>query len=282
MGWCLCGAKPTMKTASLYLVSATTCKTKKLTGSCGNNIACPRNDGSCGINVYGHIASNRGMTCDKACAKVGLACSQAVEGTNNCACSHLNAFYQTFDCGRDLSRQPHRRSKAHFWCMCGSKPPSMILPVSRAQCSSVKYTGSCGNNPSCPRSDGTCGINVYGHRGSDNGNTCTRACAKVGLACTQAVEGTNNCNCGHLNSFYQTFSCDQNLHRQPHKRSKAHFWCLCAQAPPKLTAVPASECRAASARNIGSCSNKVTCPRTDGSCGINVYGHRSSDRGMTC
>ena len=84
------------------------------------------------------------------------------------------------------------------------------------------------------------------------------ACQRVGLACTQAVEGTNNCNCGHLNSFYQTFSCDQHLHRQPHKRSKAHFWCLCAQAPPKLTAVPASECRAASARNSGSCSNKVT------------------------
>jgi hypothetical protein len=197
---------------------------------------------------------------------VGLACTQAVEGTDNCNCAHLNTFYQTFSCDQQLSSQPHKRSKAHFWCMCAQAPPS-LRPVSAAQClaASAFNTGSCSNKVTCPRTDGSCGINVYGHRSSDKGMTCTKACNKLGLGCYKAIEGTNNCACNHMNTVKQEFGCDQDLSKQPHKSNKAYYWCHCIKLPTPLVPLSSSVCQ--STRYKGSCSTNpgyAGCPISDG------------------
>ena len=61
------------------------------------------------------------MTCTKACARIGFGCFKAIEGTNNCHCSHMNTVRQEFSCDQDLSRQPHKAHKAHYWCQCGKR-----------------------------------------------------------------------------------------------------------------------------------------------------------------
>ena len=48
------------------------------------------------------------------------------------------------------------------------------------------------------------------------------ACNKLGFSCYKAIEGTNNCNCNHMNTIRQRFSCTANLNKQPHKAHKAH------------------------------------------------------------
>ena len=227
-------------------ITAAQCSALKApAGSCANRITCPRSDGSCGINTYGHRASDKGNTCGKACTKMGLSCYQGMEGTNNCACAHMDTVRQTFGCDDDLTTVAPKAHKAHYvsaitlclvchrlalhltqryclqWCQCG-KLPTPLIPVAAATCTALKApAGSCANRITCPRSDGTCGINIYGHRGQDNGNTCEKACFRIGLQCVTGMEGTNNCACAHMNTVRQKFPCDSNLYTQKHIAHKA-------------------------------------------------------------
>ena len=52
------------------------------------------------------------MTCNKACAELSLGCVTGLEGSNNCACSHMDDIKQTFSCSQDLSKQSAKASKA--------------------------------------------------------------------------------------------------------------------------------------------------------------------------
>ena len=64
------------------------------------------------FQIYGHTAANKGMTCNKACAELSLGCVTGLEGSNNCACSHMDDIKQTFSCSQDLSKQSAKASKA--------------------------------------------------------------------------------------------------------------------------------------------------------------------------
>ena len=279
----------------VHRIPENVCTKLQYKGSCADSHlkGCPsRRDGTCSFNVYGHRTVDEGNTCSKACAKVGLKCVIGFEGASNCHCNHIRTSRQQFGCHIDLSTQEHYRHKAHFWCKCGgpvgkpSEPKPALIRVADAQCKALAYEGSCENGiKGCPRSDGSCGINVYGHRNLDNRNTCTKACASVGLKCHAAIEGTNNCHCKFMDTVRQDFSCDTNLAEQSHKVSKAHYWCKCAgpytKPPPAIVAVPPKTCKAL--KYEGSCTNGLTgCSWKDGSCGFNVYGYRASDRGNTC
>jgi hypothetical protein len=130
----------------LVAIPAAQCKALQYQGSCTNNLkGCSWHDGSCGFNVYGHRGSDRGNTCAKACATNGLKCVAGMEGTNNCACSHMDTVRQEFSCEQDLSAQKHMRNKAHFWCRCGGPKTNPIVPVDVSKCTSLSYTGSCTN-----------------------------------------------------------------------------------------------------------------------------------------
>jgi hypothetical protein len=186
---------------------------------------------------------------------MGLQCTSGIEGSNNCNCKYMNTIRQKFSCTANLKTQPHKASKAHFWCLCGAKPTltltASLYPVSRSQCqaASKKNTGSCSNSITCPMNDGACAINVYGYRSSDKGMTCDKACAKIGLACSLAMESRGSCNCGVPgNNPYQTFDCGTDLSKQPHVASKAYFWCMCGskQPPVKPAIMPVSKAQCSS------------------------------------
>eukprot|EP01047_Picozoa_sp_COSAG01_P025613 COSAG01_NODE_1624_length_9704_cov_186.948777_9_plen_507_part_00 len=88
-----------------------------------------------------------------------------------------------------------------------------------------------------------CGINVYGHRGQDEGQTCTKACATMGLGCITGMEGGNNCECRFFDNVRQRFSCNQNLRHQHALGHQAHFWCRCG-VPPTPPPVKLNDCSA--------------------------------------
>ena len=75
-------------------------------------------------------------------------------------------------------------------CKCGGpvRESTLELMLTKQKCELLDAPeGSCDNRVTCPRADGTCGINVYGHRGTDNGVTCRVSCAKMGLQCVSVT-----------------------------------------------------------------------------------------------
>ena len=61
--------------------------------------------------------------------------------------------------------------------------------VAPEKCSALKAPdGSCSNRVTCPRADGTCGINIYGARSTDKGRTCKKSCEAIGLGCVTGME----------------------------------------------------------------------------------------------
>ena len=103
-------------------------------------------------------------------------------------------------------------------------PGQPVHRVPKAVCTSKEYQGSCTNGLKGCFSvrDGTCAFNVYGHRAKDEGNTCTKACGKMGLQCVIGMEGTNNCDCNHIKTTRQQFGCNVDLTTQV-KRAAALF-----------------------------------------------------------
>ena len=138
----------------------------------------------------------------------------------------VGRFVRYWSAGNDRNNGVHM-VEIDIW---GKREP---VSVDKKVCSAKHLEGSCGSRAKgCPRSDGTCGFNVYGHLKSHKGRTCDKACAGLGLHCHSGIEGSNNCRCEYMDKVAQTFSCDQDLHELKHKLSSAHYYCKCTG--PKL------------------------------------------------